>query len=178
MEKILPLLLTAQTLQRRREAARKARVRRFRRQQQRERFLFAKMAVGLAVFYSRCYIERTVSMKDRSCDWWDRIVYGSFSDQQWRENFRMSRATFNYLCCELRGELERKSTRMRSAVIVEAYQRPHLSICRYYATICHADFLCAHRTFVPRVTRNYEHAMKPGMKLPLNRIADDSAFTR
>ena len=64
-------------------------------------------------------------MKDRSCDWWDRIVYGSFSDQQWRENFRMSRATFNYLCCELRGELERKSTRIRSAVIVEAYQRPH-----------------------------------------------------
>ena len=43
----------------------------------------------------------------------------SVHDQQWRENFRMSRATFNYLCCELRCELEKKSTRMRSAVSVE-----------------------------------------------------------
>ena len=101
------------------EAAGRARVRRFRRHQQRKCFLFAMMAVGLAVFYSRCYIERTVWMKDRSCDWWDRIVYGSFSDQQWRENFRMSQATFNYLCCELRGELERNSTQMRSAGSVE-----------------------------------------------------------
>lgn len=58
-------------------------------------------------------------MKDRSCDWWDRIVSASFSDQQWRENVRMSQATFHYLCSELRDELVKKNTQMRSAVSVE-----------------------------------------------------------
>ena len=77
------------------------------------------VAVGLTVFYSRCLIKRTVWDKDRSCDWWGRIVSTSFSDQQWRENFRVSRATFHYLCDELRGEIEKKNTQMRCAMNVE-----------------------------------------------------------
>ena len=33
--------------------------------------------------------------KERSSDWYDRIVLQTFTDEQWVENFRMTRQTFN-----------------------------------------------------------------------------------
>ena len=43
----------------------------------------------------------------------------SFSDEQWRANFRMSHTTFRYLCNELRPEIIKQETRFRYAVSVE-----------------------------------------------------------
>ncbi|CAN7945633.1 unnamed protein product, partial [Ixodes hexagonus] len=36
-------------------------------------------------------------MKTRSNDWWDCIVLTQFTDEDWRDNFRMSHASFNEL---------------------------------------------------------------------------------
>ena len=36
--------------------------------------------------------------KERSSDWYDRIVLQTFTDEQWLENFRMTRQTFNKAC--------------------------------------------------------------------------------
>ena len=36
--------------------------------------------------------------KKRSSDWYDRIVLQTFTDEQWVENFRITRQTFNKVC--------------------------------------------------------------------------------
>ncbi|XP_061586881.1 uncharacterized protein LOC133451756 [Cololabis saira] len=47
-------------------------------------------------------------MRVRSKDWWERVVLKEFSDEEWKENFRMSRRTFDKLCglmsCVLKPE--------------------------------------------------------------------------
>ena len=37
---------------------------------------------------------KRIWMLVRSQDWWERVVLREFSDQEWRENFRMSRQSF------------------------------------------------------------------------------------
>ena len=41
---------------------------------------------------------RGIWMRVRSQDWWERVVLQEFSDQEWQENFRMSRQSFVKLC--------------------------------------------------------------------------------
>ncbi|KAH7942014.1 hypothetical protein HPB49_019728 [Dermacentor silvarum] len=41
--------------------------------------------------------KKIVWMKTRYADWWDRIVAKEFTDADWKENFRTSRASFNHL---------------------------------------------------------------------------------
>ncbi|XP_075542476.1 uncharacterized protein LOC142576301 [Dermacentor variabilis] len=41
--------------------------------------------------------QRGVWMKTRPNDWWDRIVAAEFTDEDWRDNFKMSRASFSEL---------------------------------------------------------------------------------
>uniref|UniRef100_A0A3Q1GZ70 DDE Tnp4 domain-containing protein n=1 Tax=Acanthochromis polyacanthus TaxID=80966 RepID=A0A3Q1GZ70_9TELE len=41
---------------------------------------------------------RTLWMKVRSQDWWERIVMMEFTDSDWRDNFRMSLQSFTKLC--------------------------------------------------------------------------------
>ena len=43
----------------------------------------------------------------------------TFTSQDWLENFRMSRATFMYLCNEQRLAIERDATTMRKAIPTE-----------------------------------------------------------
>ena len=56
--------------------------------------------------------------KEKSTEWWNRIVV-EFSDEEWWENFRMSRTLFNYLCSKLREQIERQDTRLRCAIPVD-----------------------------------------------------------
>ena len=53
-------------------------------------------------------------MKERSSDWWERIVLAGFTESDWLENFRMGKDTFTYICNQLRPRIKRKSTVMRS----------------------------------------------------------------
>ena len=47
----------------------------------------------IAIVTSNLASERTVT---RSSQWWEDVVCGSFTSEQWLENFRMSRSTFQY----------------------------------------------------------------------------------
>ncbi|XP_054836355.1 uncharacterized protein LOC129330348 [Eublepharis macularius] len=58
-------------------------------------------------------------VRERSRDWWERIVLTTWDDDQWLECFRMDRATFNGIVSVLRNRLERQHTNMREAVSVE-----------------------------------------------------------
>jgi len=49
--------------------------------------------------------ERTIWMKKRSKDWWERIVNHSFKEEDWLESFRMRKCTFLWLCDQLKNEL-------------------------------------------------------------------------
>ena len=114
-----PLLLATRHLRRRRVASRRLRVQRFRQQQQRRRLKLVLAMLGVIFFQNRFIVERNVWVKERSGYCWDRIVLTSFSDEQWRANFRMSHAMFYYLCNELRPEIIKQDTRFRRAVSVE-----------------------------------------------------------
>ena len=46
--------------------------------------------------------EKTIWEKQQSREWWPDIVKGTLSDDQWMENFRMTKATFEILCDDLR----------------------------------------------------------------------------
>ena len=55
--------------------------------------------------------------------WWKKIISGISLQDEWRENLRVSRETFDYLCNELRPKLlsyfQKKETHLRKPVRVE-----------------------------------------------------------
>ena len=57
-------------------------------------------------------------MKERSSNWWERIV-PQFTSDEWRENFRVSPNTFGYICRELHLYSLKQDTHIRKAVSVK-----------------------------------------------------------
>ena len=55
----------------------------------------------------------------RTSAWWDNFVSDVVVEEEWRENFRMSKQNFYKLCDELRPHIQKKTTNMRSPVSVE-----------------------------------------------------------
>ena len=55
--------------------------------------------------------QRLLWSKERSGQWWDHIVKTTFTDRDWYDNFRMSHATFDFLCNSLNDFLEKKRHR-------------------------------------------------------------------
>lgn len=53
-----------------------------------------------------------------SSHFWDTVVC-RFTAHDWKENFRVSKETFTYLCNQLRSRIQRMNTRMRQAISVE-----------------------------------------------------------
>ena len=99
-------------LRRKREAGQ-----RWKRRQTRQRlaFVFVMSIVALHIHSPM----RSVWSKERSSYWWEHIVGQTFTSYDWLENFRMSHATFMYLCNELRSTIEKDDTRMRKAIPTE-----------------------------------------------------------
>lgn len=64
---------------------------------------------------------RSIWMKERSNDYWNRIVNVHYGPEEWFESFRMSKHSFDELCDLLRGELEPKmqALKPREALSVE-----------------------------------------------------------
>ena len=62
---------------------------------------------------------RCMWMKERSNHWWEHVVKTTFMPQDWLNNFRVSRATFEYLCIKLRPFISKSDTVMRKAVTTE-----------------------------------------------------------
>ncbi|XP_062230947.1 protein ALP1-like [Phragmites australis] len=59
---------------------------------------------------------RRVWVRERSTEWWDRLSGASCPEAEFRRAFRMSRATFDALCDELRPAVAREDTALRAAV--------------------------------------------------------------
>ena len=107
---------------------RERRRREFVRRKRRERLMFV---FTIATVLSNLGNERVLWTMARSSHWWEEVVCGSFSSEQWLENFRMSRTTFHYLCAELRSMIEREDTRLRKAIPTEKTCCSH-SVVRCY----------------------------------------------
>ena len=57
--------------------------------------------------------------KKRSSDWYDRIVLQTFTDEQWVENFSITRQTFNKVCRVLEPDLSPMENTVRDALDVQ-----------------------------------------------------------
>lgn len=64
----------------------------------------------------------------RTSSWWDNFVNGVVRDEEWRDNFRMSRASLVALSEELRPYIEGQITVMRA--LVETVKKVALTL--YY----------------------------------------------
>ncbi len=62
-------------------------------------------------------VRRCVWMRSRSQEWWDRDVNG-FTETDFIQNFRMSRATFNCICQRLFARLSRQDTQFRRPIFL------------------------------------------------------------
>nr|XP_055057244.1 uncharacterized protein LOC129441619 [Misgurnus anguillicaudatus] len=121
----------AQTFKRNRAA----RIRRFARRQMKLREEFA----ALLTEYNSRSSTRTIWMQQRYGVWWEHVLT-SWTDTEWRINFRMRKTTFLELCNILRPYLHRETTTFRKPVPVE--QRVAISIWRLatnveFRTIAH-----------------------------------------
>ena len=98
------------TLRRRRAAYDRARI------VDRRRFLSRQIAVayGLlsAALLDGCSTDRNVWVRPRIQGQWHQMMT-NFSDEEFRQNFRMSRETFEYVAAALRPALERRRTNFR-----------------------------------------------------------------
>ena len=87
-------------------------------QKQARECLFFTLALSMLAF-NCCSPARSLWMKERSLYWWDHVVNRTFIAHDWLENFRMSQATFLYMCNEIQPIAEKEDTQMRTAVPME-----------------------------------------------------------
>ena len=99
--------VTAKRLQARRR-------RQFRQFQARERMLFT-LTLSL-IMTTATSTPRSIWSKPRSNSWWEEIVNNGFTANDWLENFRMSHATYLYVCEQLRSSVEKENTVMRTSI--------------------------------------------------------------
>ena len=66
----------------------------------------------------------------KSNRWWTNILNNQATLEEWRENFRMSEASFYMLCEELRPYLTKQTTKLRKPVSVET----QVAVTLYYLT--------------------------------------------
>lgn len=64
----------------------------------------------------------------RSNIWWENIINGKVVQEEWKENFRMSKDNFLKLCDQLRPYLQKKVTRFRRPLSVET----QIAVTLYY----------------------------------------------
>ena len=57
----------------------------------------------------------------RSSTWWNDVVLNSFGPGDWRDNFHVSKQTFDYLCHKLQPLIEKQNTNMRKPISVERH---------------------------------------------------------
>lgn len=100
-----------------RRRLRACRRRDFHRRQSRQCMIFAFL-LSMAALTIQSPV-RSVWMKPRSNSWWEDVVNATFTANDWLENLRMSKATFLYVCNELRSSVTKTDTSTRKAIPVE-----------------------------------------------------------
>ena len=84
--------------------------------QAQQRFVFLLLLTGITSS------TRELWTKERSTHWWDHVVNSTFTNQNWLINFRLSKATFIYLCEQLHSSISKSdmsNTVMRKAIPTE-----------------------------------------------------------
>ena len=83
--------------------------------------LSVSVRCGKQVFKSKRKIARGTrwTRPGRTSTWWDNFMNNVMLDDEWWENFRLSKVNFVKLCEELRAYLNKKTTNMRKPVSVE-----------------------------------------------------------
>lgn len=79
---------------------------------------------GVSLSPSRQH-QRRLWVKDRSTDWWDRYNSAEMPEAEFKRAFRMSRATFEFLCEELGSAVAKEDTMLRAAIPV----RQRVAVC-------------------------------------------------
>ena len=80
-----------------------------RRARLRQQFLFMIALLGISIIQV-CTAPLSVWVRERSSNWWSRIVLEMFGPHDWIENFRMRKETFVYLCNAIRHVIVRRNT--------------------------------------------------------------------
>ena len=62
-----------------------------------------------------CITVRTPRPRPPGHIFWELVVL-NFSDKEWKEHFRMSKTTFNYIADELRPVLEKETTNWKEPI--------------------------------------------------------------
>ena len=91
----------------------------FMRRQAQQCLVFVLLLAGISFSIGVGSPARTLWAKERSTHWWDHVVNSSFTPQDWLMNFRVSKATFECLCEQLRSSVTKSDTIMRKAIPTE-----------------------------------------------------------
>jgi hypothetical protein len=75
--------------------------------------------------------ENTIWSVERSSAWWEDVLE-TYNDQQWLDNFRMGRRTFDNCCIELEPHLKPNESFVRAPVEV----KKQVAIAIYLFGIC------------------------------------------
>ena len=62
---------------------------------------------------------RSIWCMPRSKNWWQAVQAGTFGNNWWKENLRLSQSTFNIICIELCPFISRRDTVLRDCISVE-----------------------------------------------------------
>ena len=89
----------------------------------RRRRLLTIPALSRQIFKTRAarapVVRRFWTRPGRTSAWWDNFTSQTVVEEEWKENFRMSRPTFLLLCEELRPFVQKKATNMRLSMDVK-----------------------------------------------------------
>ena len=93
---------------------------------QRRRRLQLRFLQSLQLFYLYLRRRRLVARQPRRAwvfprpqNWFQRLLNDRVLDHWWKENFRVSRGTFEFICQLVGPNMERQNTRMREAIPVD-----------------------------------------------------------
>ena len=118
------IVVRAHLLARKREVMRRVKWRKSQAKKQRtafalsqaqERLIFSLLLATVSVTLQGSAV-RSLWCKERSSHWWEHVVQHAFTAHDLNETFRMSHATFLYVCNEPRQCIEKSDTRMRRCI--------------------------------------------------------------
>ena len=107
----------SQALAKKTMIARRRRRRMFVAEQSRRCLVFS-FSLSILLF-NCCAVNRSLCAKERSGEWFEHIINGTFTHNDWISNFRMSRGTFLYICNQIHHLIKKEDTTMRPAITVE-----------------------------------------------------------
>ncbi|WCJ29415.1 hypothetical protein M5689_011054 [Euphorbia peplus] len=74
---------------------------------------------GAAISDGKQQQQRRLWVKDRDKEWWDECNRPDYPDEEFKQSFRMSKATFELICDELHSFIAKEDTTLRNAIPVK-----------------------------------------------------------